>query len=131
VTFVCFFSEAGCVNLKEIKRLWKARKFEKALAKIEKLLARYSECPHLWNLRGDLIQLLETPHGPALAEAAKSYKMALRLNPQDLEALENLAHFYDVVIPRPASAKKYARAYIAKAKRGLREMECILTDGMS
>lgn len=79
------------MSLKQIKTLWKAKKFERALANLEKLLARHKECPRLWNLRGDLIQLLETQDGPPLAEAAKSYKTALRLNRNNLETLESLA----------------------------------------
>jgi len=116
------------MSLKEIKTLWKAKKFKKALANLEKLLARHRECPHLWNARGDLIQLLETQDGPPLAEAAKSYKTALRLNPNDLETLESLAHFYDAVDPKPVTAKRYAEVYIAKAKRGLAEMERVIAD---
>jgi tetratricopeptide (TPR) repeat protein len=116
------------MNLKEIKTLSKAKKFEKALASLEKLLARHRECPHLWNLRGDLIQLLETQDGPPLAEAAKSYKTALRLDPNNLETLESLAHFYDAVEPKPATAKRYAQGYIAKAKRGIAEMERVIAD---
>jgi tetratricopeptide (TPR) repeat protein len=116
------------MTLKEIKALRKANKFETALASLEKLLLRHKECPHLWNLRGDLIQLLETQHGPSLAEAAKSYKTALRLNPNNLETLESLAHFYDAVDPKPATAKRYAEAYIVKAKHGLAEMERVIAD---
>jgi len=116
------------MSLKEIKTLSKRKKFEKALAKLGKLLARHKECPHLWNLRGDLIQLLETQDGPPLAEAAKSYKTALRLNPNNLETLESLAHFYDAVEPKPATAKRYAEAYITKAKRGIAEMERVIAD---
>lgn len=116
------------MSLKEIKTLWKAKKFEKALTRLEKLLARHKECPHLWNLRGDLIQLLETQDGPPLAEAATSYKTALKLNPNGLETLESLAHFYDAVEPKPARAKHYAEAYIAKAKRGLAEMERVVAE---
>jgi hypothetical protein len=78
------------MSLKGLKALRKAKKFGKALAGLEQLLARNKECPYLWNLRGDLIQLLETQDGPPLAEAAKSYKTSLRLNSNDMEALENL-----------------------------------------
>jgi hypothetical protein len=116
------------MNLKEIKNLRKAKKFVKAFAKLEKLLRRHRECSHLWNLRGDLIQLLDTQDGPPLIEAAASYKTALKSNPNDIEALESLAHFYDAVDPKPASAKHYAEAYIANVKRGLSEMERIIAE---
>ncbi len=107
----------------------RAKKFGKALTKLEKLLARHKECPHLWNLRGDFIQLLDTQAGPPLTEAAKSYKVALRIDPNNLETLESLAHFYDAVEPKPARAKRYAQAYIANAKRGVVEMERVAAGG--
>jgi hypothetical protein len=116
------------MNLREIKALQKAKQFKLALTELDKLLKRHKECPHLWNLRGDLIQLLETQDGPPLADAAAGYKSALRLCPDDLEALESLAHFYDAVDPEPVKAKRFARAYIAKVRRGLREMERILEE---
>ncbi|HXP61576.1 MAG TPA: hypothetical protein VN829_13850 [Dongiaceae bacterium] len=114
------------MRFKKIQVLWKAEQFEKALAGLEELMIHHKDCPHLWNLRGDLIQLVETQDGPPLAEAEKSYKRALRLNANDLEALESLAHFYDAVDPNPAKAKRYAEAYIARAKRGLSEMERVI-----
>lgn len=116
------------MSLRTINALRKAKKFREAFAILEKLLACHKECPHLWNLRGDIIQLFETQDGPPLAEAAACYKTALKLNPNDLEALESLAHFYDAVDPKPAKAKYYAETYIAKAKCGLREMEQILAE---
>jgi tetratricopeptide (TPR) repeat protein len=116
------------MSLKQIKTLYRAKKFEKALASLEKLLARHKECPHLWNLRGDLIQLLDTQDGPPLGEAAKSYKTALRLDPNNLETLASLAHFYHAVEPKPETAKRYAEAYIVIAKRGLAEMERVIAD---
>jgi Flp pilus assembly protein TadD len=117
------------MSLKKIKSLCRARQFEKALTGLEKLLTRHKEWPHLWNLRGDLIQLIGTQDGPPLGEAAKSYKTALRLNPNDLETLANLAHFYDAVEPKPVTAKRYAEAYIVIAKQGLAEMERIIANG--
>jgi len=112
--------------LKQIRTLMKAQRYDRALAKVEGILADHRGCSHLWNLRGDLIQLLETQDGPPLTEAAKSYKTALRLNPDNLETLQSLAHFYDAVEPRPSIAKRYAEAYIAKAKRGIAEMERVI-----
>ncbi len=114
--------------LKEIRTLLDAEKFDEALATLDKLLARDNECPHLWNLRGDLIQLLDTEAGPPLSEAGRSYEKALAINPDDLEALECLAHFYDAIDPEPVKAKQYAAAYISRAKRGLAEMERVLAE---
>jgi len=90
------------------------------------MLKRQQECPYLWTLRGDLIQLLETQEGPPLKEAAASYSKALNLNPNNLEAVESLAYFYDAVDPNPEKAMRYAKVYIEKAKQGLLAMEQIV-----
>ena len=116
------------MKLKAIKKLVKEEKYALALARLESLLMHQQECPYLWTLRGDLIQLYETQDGPPLKEAAISYRKALRLDPHDLYAIKSLAHFYDAVEPKPATAKRYAEAYIAKAKCGLAEMERVIAD---
>src|SRR5215210_180451 len=103
------------------------RHMEKALEEVDRTLGRWAECPHLWNVRGDLIQLLETKEPPPLKEAEKSYKMALRLNPKDTEAIEALAHFYDSVEPKPRKAKQYAQQFLALTKKRVSEMEQIIS----
>jgi hypothetical protein len=75
-----------------------------------------------------LIQLFDSLDGPPLKEAAKSYSQALKLNPNNLEAIEGLAHFYDAVDPKPSRAKRYAAMYIEKAGQGLSGMNQILTE---
>jgi uncharacterized protein (DUF433 family) len=92
------------------------------------MLEHQQECPYLWILRGDLIQLYETQKGPPLNEAAVSYRKALKLNPHDLSAIESLALFYDAVVQKPAWAKRYAGAYIEKVRQSLSEMELIDAD---
>jgi Tfp pilus assembly protein PilF len=118
--------------LKEVKALMKvkAEKYERALKKIEGAIASHKECPYLWLLRGDLIQLLQTLDGPPLKAAASSYSKALKLNPNNLEAIESLAHFYDAVVPAPVKAKRYARIYIETVKQSLCEMERIVVDAV-
>jgi tetratricopeptide (TPR) repeat protein len=114
--------------LQQIRYLMKSQRFERALAALEKVLKREQECPYLWILRGDLIQLLERKDGPPLREAAASYSKALKLNPNNLEAIESLAHFYDAVDPKPVMAKRYAGLYVKKAMKSLSEMKRVLTD---
>jgi hypothetical protein len=62
------------------------------------------------------------------AWGVKSYKKALRLDSDNLESLESLAHFYDAVEPKPTTAKRYAETYIAIAERRLTEMKRIVND---
>lgn len=88
--------------------------YDKALSELNALLTSECNCPSFWVMRGDLIQLGENASTPPLTEAAASYKKALELDPNDLEAIESLAHFFDAVISQPTDAKQYARAYIEK-----------------
>ena len=105
-----------------IRKFWRARRFEKALAEVERLLKKHADDPRLWNIRGDLIQLLDSTDGPPLAEAGKSYRKALELNPNDLEAMEGLAHFYDAVELNRSKARKFAGMYLEKAKQRVAEI---------
>src|SRR4051812_45785041 len=109
-----------------LKKHMDEQEFEAALSEVDRLLAKESGNAYLWNLRGDLVQLLDTKDGPPLAQAAESYRKALEINPNDLEAIEGLAHFYDVIERRPSEAKKYAKQYLDKTKKSLLEMNRIL-----
>jgi len=116
------------MNLGRIRKLSDVRQFKRALSQVDKLLAQQPDCPYLWNYRGNLIQLLDEGDVPAVDEAKTSYLKALEVNPDDLEALENLAHFYDTVGHSPIEAKKYATAYVEKARKSLVAMERILSE---
>ena len=116
------------MSLREIRLLMGTKKFEQALAALERLLKRHSECADLWILRGDLIQLLDAEDGPPLNEAAASYSKALRLNPNCLETIEGLAHYYDAVDHNPIKARRYAERYIQRATKSISEMERIIAD---
>jgi hypothetical protein len=82
-----------------------------ALLLVEQALLE-SPTASVWVLRGDLIQLSETPSRP-LADAADSYREAHRLDPESPEPLEALGHFFDAVIPDRAEAERCYRAAIA------------------
>jgi len=116
------------MTLKNIRALMRRKKFQTAFSQVEKALKHYKECPNLWNIRGDLIQLIEAKDAPPLSEAAKSYRRALKLNPNCLESIESLAHYYDAVDPQPAKARYYANVYVKKAEDILYQMKKILAD---
>ncbi len=86
--------------------------FEKAVQHLDKMLIVEPENPLLWNIRGDIIQLVDSPNGLPLSEVEKSYLKALELSPYDLEAIESLAHYYYAVADKPVEAKKYAIDYL-------------------
>ena len=53
---------------------------------------------------------------------------ALELEPEHLEALEEAAHFYDVIIPDRDKAIKYAQRYVQVAGRVVDDMQAIIDD---
>ena len=53
---------------------------------------------------------------------------AIALNPQSLEALEELAHLYDAVLPNPPKAKSHALKCKERAEKIVLEMNEILAD---
>ena len=102
------------MDIGDIKHLMWSQEYDRALLEVEVLRDKCRDCPSIWILRGDLIQLAESADTPPLEEAAVSYKKALEIDPNNLEALESLAHFYDAVVSEPANARQYAQACIQK-----------------
>ena len=66
-----------------------------------------------WVLRGQLIQLCESP-GYELCMAAESFESAARLEPDNPAPLEELGRFYDAVMAQPDRARAYYEAAIAR-----------------
>jgi tetratricopeptide (TPR) repeat protein len=110
----------------QLIRLMKSKEFDKALSLLNSELRLHRDCPHLWTIRGDLIQVLDREDGPPLNEAKLSYLKALELSPNYLEALEGIAHYYDAVEPDLRKAKKYARKYVAISAKRLGQVRAIL-----
>jgi tetratricopeptide (TPR) repeat protein len=67
---------------------------------VEEGLREHPRSARLWNLRGDLIQLVEddqTLESYSLDDARDSYEHARAAAPDDPEAYESLGHFFDAV----------------------------------
>ena len=94
-----------------IKKLYREQRYDEALAEVLVQLEANCESPTLWVLRGNLIQLADNNPFP-LEDAERSYLKALEIDPGHLEAMEDLAHFYQAVIVDPAKAP--ARLSIAR-----------------
>jgi len=116
-------------KLAHLQELWKAEQFDDALQLVDQLLADSAECPYLLVTRGILIQLLDHKNGPPLSEAEQNFLTALSLAPGNLDAMEELAHYYDAVAPNPDKAKFYAAEYLKKAEPALEKIRSILSDG--
>jgi len=95
--------------------------YSDALREVEVDLKSKDDCPYLWLLRGNLVQLSQEPPHLRLEEAENSYIRSLALDPDYIEAMESLAHLYDIVIPDKKRACDYARL-------ALRRIELIAAD---
>ena len=95
---------------------------------VDELLKKNASCPCLLVMRGILILLLDHTHGPPLREAERCFLKAFELNPDSLETLEELAHYYDVVDEDRAKAKHYAKLYLVQARGVSQDMERILAE---
>jgi Tfp pilus assembly protein PilF len=93
------------------------------IAAVETRLASHPACAELWILRGDLILLCEGD-GWAVEEALDSYRTALRHDPLNAEAHEEIGHYLHAVEDRPDQAEAYLSKAIelgagASAREGL------------
>ena len=59
----------------------------------------------LWRIRGDLIQLLETPY--PLKEVERSYRLSIKAHAFYADAYEELGRFLNVVMKNPRKAKRF------------------------
>ncbi len=109
------------MGIENIRKLHQEQRFGDALVEVETQLHSYQENAHLWVLRGNLMQLSEMPPGFTLDEVEKSYLTALELEPDSVEAMEELAHFYYAVIDdRPKAQKLLERldARLTQLRKG-------------
>lgn len=82
----------------------------RSVADIESALSEHPLSARLWDLRGDVIQLLGEPiEAYDLQEALRSYQRAVELDPQYARALESIGHYLDAVEDRPADAEEWFR----------------------
>jgi len=79
----------------------------KELLKAEKNILN-TNYPDFFVLKGVLILLSDT-NDFKLEDVEKNYLKALKLDPENINALEELYHFYDAVMGDEAKAKKYMK----------------------
>jgi hypothetical protein len=108
-----------------------AKEWEELFRENTQRLNLTPECPELWVAKARLMMLDDHPedHEPSgLDEIERCILHALKLDPEHLEALEEAAHFYDVVIPDRGKATMYAQHYIQVAGRVVDDMQAIIDD---
>jgi tetratricopeptide (TPR) repeat protein len=80
------------------------------MADIEAAICEHPRSARLWELRGDVIQLLGEPlETYDLPEALRSYQHAVELDPQYARAHEAIGHYLDAVEDHPAQAEGWFR----------------------
>ena len=106
-------SEQDYVNL--LRRRWPRGEDAslEVLGIADEAVAAFPHSTSLWCMRAALIQLGSGDAPYTLDEALASYQRALAADPSSVEALEDIAHFYDAV--RGDSEK--AATYFAQAKQ--------------
>jgi hypothetical protein len=111
------------MSLKLISELYKSKMYNEALCELEADLKNKDDCPYLWLLRGNLVQLSTEPPTLGLEDAERSYLKALELNPGYIEAMESLAHFYDVAIPDRERARQFKQLVLQQTERIAADMK--------
>ncbi len=89
-----------------------------------------------WNNRVEAFALVDRAvrlqwadeHDGELSEIEECLVRALELDPENVGTLQEIAHFYDAVIPNPEKATRYAHQCRQQAMKIVSEMDSILAD---
>ena len=108
-------------GLAQVRQQWRARRYDRALADVDRLLKNCPDNPHLLTMRGNLIQLQEDDQGPTLKDAKLALQRAADLDEESPRALIELGHFlYASEDDAKAAARCFAKA-VRLCKRLLKE----------
>src|SRR5438128_3006103 len=108
-------------GLAQVRREWRAGRYGRALAEVDRLLKQWPNNPHLLIMQGNLIQLQDDNEGPTLKDAKLALRHAVDLDEESPRALIELGHFlYACEDDAKAAAKCFAKA-IRLCKRQLKE----------
>jgi tetratricopeptide (TPR) repeat protein len=108
-------------GLSQVRREWRAGRYDRALAEVNRLLEHWPDNPQLLTLWADLVQLQETTDGPSLEEVRAAYERAVELDEPSPAPLNELGHFLTAVEDDAVGASKCFDKAIAMSRRLLRE----------
>ena len=106
----------------------RTRRKQKTIKEVGALLRKSHFSPYLHILKAELILLSEGHDALPLKEAERAYLKAHKINPNDLEAIEGLAHYYDAVDPNPSKARAFAKSYLVKSSSAASRLRKILRE---
>jgi tetratricopeptide (TPR) repeat protein len=117
-------------SLEKIKQLCSSEQFDEALQELESLEKENSLSPNLLVLKATCIQLGKDESLYTLADAETTYKKALEIDPNHVDALNEIGYYYLNVLDKQDIARPYfdkamsiARTQLSEAIRGM--AECI------
>lgn len=119
-------SEISKLNL--LRVMMNNSDFDEALILVDKLLLDNYLSPFLHATKARLIMLHSEGCQYSLEDAGKCLLSAQEINPNDLEVIEELAHFYDIVMPDSKLASHYATLLLEKIGAMSKDMAEILDD---
>jgi hypothetical protein len=90
------------------------------------LLAKHRDCADLWVTRARLLMLEDEPLSRTLRDVEHCILKALDLDPNNLEAIEEAAHYYDVMMANRRKAVMYAKRYIELTRKVASDMQAII-----
>lgn len=105
------------------------KEWEEAFGENTKHLELVPDCANTWVKLAVLIMIDDHPEQhehSGIESAERCILRALEINPDHLEALEEAAYFYDVMVPDRAKAVMYAQRYIDIAGKVLEELQAIV-----
>jgi hypothetical protein len=99
---------------------------KKMLKRNQALLMKHRGCADLWVTRARLLMLEDEPLSGSLSDVERCILKALDLAPDNLDAIEEAAHYYDVVVPDRRKAVVYAKRYIGLSRKVVSDMQAII-----
>ena len=106
----------------------KQRDVRERLERANESLQRDPDCPYHLVKRSIAILLQDEDSTFTLEDAEADLLKAYESDPKHLESIEELAHYYDAVVPDQAKARRYAQLCRDAASQLIREMDEILAD---
>src|SRR5262245_24581383 len=91
-------------GLARIRREWQARRYELALAEVNRLLGNWPDNPQLLLIWANLVQLQDDKTGPTLDDAKAALQRAVELDEESPCTWIELGHFLNAVEDDPQGA---------------------------
>lgn len=119
-------SESELEKLSHLRVLMNGSRFDEALRLVDGLLQDNYLSPFLHATKARLIMLSSEECRYSLVDAGDCLLKAFKINANDLEVIEELAHYYDIVMPDSQLAIQYASLLVDKMRSMSNDMAEII-----